>query len=477
MRRIFFLVFLVLLVSCKGSLNTNFDHEGPSIKHYRTDVSSRSEPWTRTGITVQKGEFVVFHVEGEHQSGGGRWYHDSNKIYYKVGDSKGRSVRGIHNQCAIMEESGELKLAVKHWEWKHSRPTETGPEWVETDKFYYKKSWYGSNSGVYTVDILVGKKEDANKIASYLVGLKAANPGDDTATRFARTFDEYSVPLSDEELANFEPATPQPGGANQSQMASSSVAAGASAYSVTKPDAAAAEPNQYELPSMANMKKTALVVGNGDYVFAPLVNPVRDARDVAGALEKRGFTTRLILDASRRQMVEELQRFQKNSQDGVALFYYAGHGVQIDGENYLIPVDAHIVSEADVRFETVSANRVLDSMRFANTTLNVVVLDACRNTPFVKSFRSGNKGLSTMSVPHGSIIAFSTAPGEVASDGSGINSPYAEAFVKYINDPGVTIERFFKKVARSVIKATNAKQRPWVSSDFVGDFYFVGEKK
>ena len=226
--------------------------------------------------------------------------------------------------------------------------------------------------------------------------------------------------------------------------------------------------------------RTALVIGNAAYTDSPLANPVNDARDIAKALQGMGFTVTLRENLQKRAMEEVIGEFSRRLQQqrGVGLFFYSGHGAQINGRNYLIPVGTAIHSEADVVYEAVDAGRLLDHMEEAGNSLNVVILDACRNNPFGRGFQSTRgggltRGLAQMDAPAGSIIAYSTAPGRVAEDGSGRNSPYTSALLAVMGTPGLGIEQVFKQVRNRVIQATGNKQVPWESTSLMGDFYFV----
>jgi len=220
-------------------------------------------------------------------------------------------------------------------------------------------------------------------------------------------------------------------------------------------------------------ERIALVIGNSNYAESPLKNPVNDARDISKQLKKLKFKVIEIYDADRRSFRKAIRKFGKKlNENSVGLFYYAGHGMQIEGENYLIPVKADIDSEEEVIDEAVSANLVLRKMEKANNGMNIVILDACRNNPFARSFRSGSKGLSRMDGPTGSIIAFSTAPGDVASDGTGTNGLYTEKLLEYLPKPGLSIEQVFKNVRINVRADSENQQIPWESSSLVRDFYF-----
>jgi len=157
---------------------------------------------------------------------------------------------------------------------------------------------------------------------------------------------------------------------------------------------------------------------------------------------------------------------------GVGLFYYAGHGMQINGRNYLIPVDAEIDTESDVNFEAVDAGRVLGKMEDAGNNLNIVILDACRDNPFARIFRSVSQGLARMDAPTGSIVAYATSPGSVAADGMNRNGLYTSMLLKHMTTPGLSIEEFFKIVRIDVMNGSGRKQVPWESSSLTGDFYF-----
>ena len=194
-------------------------------------------------------------------------------------------------------------------------------------------------------------------------------------------------------------------------------------------------------------RKVALVIGNSAYNDAPLRNPVNDATDIASALKKLGFNVTLKTDANQRTMEESIRDFGGTLQSGgVGLFYYAGHGIQYRGTNYLIPVHADIQSEADVKYRSVNAEYVLAQMETAGNNLNIIILDACRNNPYARAFRSSDRGLVKMDAPTGSILAYATAPGSVAADGEGGNGLYTAKLLRHMETPGLTVERMFKLV-------------------------------
>jgi hypothetical protein len=221
----------------------------------------------------------------------------------------------------------------------------------------------------------------------------------------------------------------------------------------------------------AYSKRVALVIGNGRYKDAPLVNPPNDAKDISEKLKAQGFSVTVRIDADRRAMEDAIRDFTQNANNAVGLFYFAGHGVQVEGENYLLPIGGKIDSEGDVRYEAVPVGKVLDNLKYSGASMHIVILDACRNNPFKRSFRGASRGLALMVAPRGSIISYSTAPGETAQDGEGRNSPFAKAMLDNLGKD-MPIEFFFKQVGVAVAQETNGKQRPWISSDFLGVFSF-----
>ncbi len=219
--------------------------------------------------------------------------------------------------------------------------------------------------------------------------------------------------------------------------------------------------------------RTALVIGNSNYDESPLRNPARDAKLIAESLRQRGFEVIELIDASHKEMRLAIVEFgDLLGAGGIGLFYYAGHGMQVGGENYLIPIGAEITREAHVGVEGVNVNHVLARMEGARNPMNIVILDACRNNPFARSFRSNASGLAQMLAPTGTYIAYATAPGDVAADGDGANSLFTSALASAIELPGLSLEQTFKEVRRSVREMTNGQQVPWTSSSVVGDFHF-----
>ncbi|MEI2773907.1 MAG: caspase family protein [Candidatus Competibacter sp.] len=221
--------------------------------------------------------------------------------------------------------------------------------------------------------------------------------------------------------------------------------------------------------------RTALVIGNGAYREAPLKNPANDARDIAAKLRELGFQVIERLDVDRPVMRQALREFEQRlrEQRGVGLFYYAGHGVQLKGQNYLIPVGVDIRQEFEVPDEAVDAEAVLRAMESAGNELNIVILDACRNNPFTRGFGPSGRGLARMDGPAGTFIAYATAPGAISQDGqAGRNSPYTRSLLAAMSVPGLSLEQVFKQVLVTVERETGGAQIPWVASSLRGEFYF-----
>jgi hypothetical protein len=229
-------------------------------------------------------------------------------------------------------------------------------------------------------------------------------------------------------------------------------------------------------PVATNVKRIALVIGNGAYTSAPpLKNPPNDARDMAATLRTLGFDVVSGINVNQKDMKRLIREFGiKLKTGGSGLFYYAGHGVQSKGRNYLIPIDADIQSEAEAEDSGVDAGLVLNYMDDAQNGLNIVILDACRNNPFARSFRSATDGLAQVDAPTGTLIAYATAPGRVASDGTAQNGLYTAELLKQMRVPGLSVTDMFMRVRAEVMKQTGNKQVPWEASSLVGAFYFAG---
>jgi carboxyl-terminal processing protease len=225
--------------------------------------------------------------------------------------------------------------------------------------------------------------------------------------------------------------------------------------------------------------RVALVIGNSAYQgdLPALPNPANDAKLMANTLKSIGFDVVEAENATQDDIKKAIATFSEKltaaGSEGTGLFFYAGHGVQVDGENYLIPVDAKIKREADVDLVAVSASTVLKQMIFANTAVNIIILDACRNNPLGDGARGMSRGLAKIeTAPRGSFIAYSTAPGSTAADGDGANSPYTTALASTITEPGLSIADVFQEVRTKVLASTGNEQTPWDSSSLTGRFYF-----
>src|SRR5712672_2065822 len=226
-------------------------------------------------------------------------------------------------------------------------------------------------------------------------------------------------------------------------------------------------------------QRIALVIGNSNYQnVARLPNPANDAKAVAELLNTAGFEVISATDLSHNQMIEVMQDFSAKiagrGANTVAMVYYAGHGVQLAGENYLVPVDARISSEPDLIDGSVRLVDVMATLEAIPSRMRIVILDACRNNPF-PSLNEAGRGLAIVDAPHGSIVGYSTAPGTEALDGVGNHSPYTDAFLRLAHEKNVPIEQLFKRIRLDVNNSTGGQQTPWESSSLTSDFHFFGD--
>lgn len=273
------------------------------------------------------------------------------------------------------------------------------------------------------------------------------------------------------------PATTNPATANPSAAPSPAPAPAPTAAPqwVSPPSPApATTPAAAISTTYAREPKLALVIGNSSYREAPLANPVNDARAVTLRLQQLGFTVIKRENGTREEMLKVVRDFGNQLKNGgVGLFYFAGHGIQSRGINYLIPVDADIASEDELSTRGYNLSEVIEKMDGARNRLNIVVLDACRNNPFARSFRSASRGLARIDQsPTGMLIAYATAPGSTAADGSSGNGLYSEQFLRVLAEPGLKLEELFRKVRVNVKERSNGEQIPWEMSSVTGDFYF-----
>lgn len=224
-------------------------------------------------------------------------------------------------------------------------------------------------------------------------------------------------------------------------------------------------------------EKYALVIGVKTYQFVqPLQNSLNDAKDLSALLKKKGFQVIELYDPkTKRDMQDAVRKYfgLLQGKDNVAgMVFYSGHGMQVDGINYLIPSQANPQIKADLEDQCLSMDYVMKAIEEAGNGLNIFVLDACRNNPFRSFSRSAEKGLSMVNAPRGSYIVYATKPGSVASDGTGRNGLFTSKLLKHIDEEGLKFEEVFKRVAADVATESGDAQRPWISSDYTGDFYF-----
>lgn len=220
-------------------------------------------------------------------------------------------------------------------------------------------------------------------------------------------------------------------------------------------------------------RRVALVIGNKEYRDSPLRSPVNDAGDMAFVLRNLGFEVIQRANLTQKEMKNAIRAFgDKLRGGGVGLFYYSGHGVQVNGDNYLIPISAELRGEEEVEPEAVNVRLVFEQMAQAKNRLNIVILDACRNARVPSSSKSITRGLASTTAPSGTLIAYATAPGTTASDGTGRNSLYTRALLKYLGIPCLKVEDVFKAVRSEVLKMTGQVQQPWENTSLTGAFYF-----
>jgi uncharacterized caspase-like protein len=224
--------------------------------------------------------------------------------------------------------------------------------------------------------------------------------------------------------------------------------------------------------AQAPSPRAALIIGNADYSFGALRNPVNDAEAMAKALDAAGFDVTVATDADQTSMTKAIDAFgaKLKAKGGVGLFYFSGHGAQISGENYLIPVS--VADAEEIKSGAVTATQIVDAMASAHNGLNIVILDACRNNPMDPN---GSHGLSRIDSNASLFVSYATSPGAVALDGEGHNSPYTKYLSQSIATPNLDIEDTFKRTLKGVYQDTHGEQVPWISSTFFGDFVFRPE--
>jgi hypothetical protein len=231
------------------------------------------------------------------------------------------------------------------------------------------------------------------------------------------------------------------------------------------------------LSDNAQTFRIALVIGNANYKVGPLHNPVNDAVDMGKALKGVGFKVTLLTNRSATEMVIAIRNFgdDLSRTKGIGLFYFSGHGMQVKGKNYLIPIGANIRNEDEIKFNAIDVGLIMEKMESAGNIMNMVFLDACRDNPFSRQYKSTYRGLAPMVAPIGSLIAYATAPGSVASDGRERNGIFTKYLLKHIRKPGVEIGKMLRNVRKDVLRETNNKQVPWDLVSLTREFYFISE--
>ncbi|MGB4074703.1 caspase family protein [Pseudomonas sp.] len=219
--------------------------------------------------------------------------------------------------------------------------------------------------------------------------------------------------------------------------------------------------------------RSALVIGNNAYSFAPLLNPTNDAADVTRTLREAGFSTTTLIDADRQTILDAVTQFSAllKTSGGVGLLFFAGHGVQVEGENYLLPIGDGIADASELAVKAISASAIVNAMAMSGNDLNIIILDACRDNPLTDE----TSGLSRIESSASLFVSYSTSPGAVALDGEGRNSPYAKHLTLALATPNLNLEETFKKTLKGVYQETSGQQTPWLSSSFFGGFVFRGE--
>lgn len=221
-------------------------------------------------------------------------------------------------------------------------------------------------------------------------------------------------------------------------------------------------------------KRLALVIGNASYENHPLKNPINDAKDISAALKNSNFRVIELYDADRGNMERSINYFsQELSRYDVGLIYYSGHGIEFSGRNYFIPINADIKSEEEIPRQGFDVTQIVEKMGRSNVKTAIFIIDACRNAPIFSKFKGADSGLAIMQGSAGTVLAYSAAPGHVALDGNGRNSPYTSALLKQLQIPNKKIEDVMKDTAKAVSDETAGRQIPWYNSSLIGDFYFL----
>ena len=222
------------------------------------------------------------------------------------------------------------------------------------------------------------------------------------------------------------------------------------------------------------MIKKALCIGNSAYSGDPLKNAANDAVSISSRLEVLGFSCMLLKDATNENMGNSINTFCTGLKDSdVGLFFFAGHGMQIEGENFLTAVDTNFFDESSAKYSSQNLSRIIDVLEKGDNATSILILDACRNNPFERKWRGvGSRGLAPVYAPKGTIIAFATSPGQVALDGNGDNGKFTSALLRHIDTQNLTIEDLLKRVRNTLSSSTNGRQTSWEHTSLMGDFFF-----
>jgi tetratricopeptide (TPR) repeat protein len=327
------------------------------------------------------------------------------------------------------------------------------------------------------------KGEFDNAVADFRKAL-ALDPRDTRAPALIKRLEQQ---IASRSSANSSAAPPSPANQPAAQAAAGPTTTSPSAPGSAQPERqpqASPQPAPKATPLTAPAAtrpadvRVALIVGNGNYRHANrLPNPANDASDMADVLRKLGFDVVEGRDLDKRSLEDKVREFgRKLDRANIALFFYAGHGIQVGGRNYLIPIDAKLERPGDLTFDTIDVSQVLAQME-AEQRVNLVFLDACRDNPLARSFASSlgtrsvsvGRGLATIQSALGTMISYATQPDAVALDGEGRNSPFTAALLKHLATPGVEIGSVMKRVRADVVQATRGKQVPWDHSSLIGD--------
>jgi hypothetical protein len=459
-RGLFCLLLCALCAACVGIKYTDQPAtvvdltQGERSQTAGSRVLAKAEEWRNSGVLVRKGETYSISATGRwHVWGTCPWTDaDGLNMYGPLCIDWGNSFLKGWSHAALIARIGDNGAPFGVGKSLRFTAAEDGVlQFIINDT----PGHFWDNEGYMDVSISLARSPEtfAAQMAQPPAAAKPPSaPAKKKASAAATAAQPVQMPTGQLQPVQAQPATPPP----------------------DAPEKLATETLPAPAPAVRPaMRRVALVIGNAAYQNAPLKNPVNDARDMASTLRSLGFEVILRENASLRQMedaVDELWRRLKPG--GAGLFFFAGHGLQVAGRNYLVPVDARLQAEQDVKYRCMDAGLVLGRMENAGNGLNIVILDACRNNPYARSFRSATEGLAKMDAPKGSLVAYATAPDSVAADGTGKNGIYTGQLLKNLRMPGLGIEELLKQVRIGVLRETGEKQVPWESSSLTGHFVF-----